>query len=273
VGKSFASSLMGIAIHDGYLKNEAQTLKDFYNLENFENYGKLKANTSLKELLSMSSSFDGNDADYESPGNEEFMYPTPDWVKFALDLPMKLTDPPGDWHYFTAGVVILGDILNTQVKGGLKEYAYEKLFKPLNITNYKWQFTPQNVPNTAGGIQMNALDFAKYGQLYQNKGFWKGQQIIPIDWVRRTFSKQKQIRGRNNEYYGYLFWNKTYMANGGSYEAYYCSGNGGNYILVFKDQPLVVVVTASAYNQSYAHPQVTKIISEYILPAVMVHNK
>jgi len=201
------------------------------------------------------------------------MYPSTDWVKFTLDLPFQQTNPPGEWHYFTAGVILLGDILNKKVRGGLEKYADEKLFKPLGIANYKWQYTPQQVPNTAGGIKMNALDFAKYGQLYKNAGVWNGKQIIPKEWVIKTFTKQKQIQGRNNEYYGYLFWNKTYKAGSKSYEAFYCAGNGGNYIVVFNDLPLVVVITATAYGQAYAHPQVAKMLAEYILPAIITTGK
>lgn len=267
VGKTFASTLMGIAIKEGYIRNEEQTLKDFYDLRSFDNYHPQKDATSIKALLTMSSGFDGDDQDNNSPGNEENMYPTANWVKFALDLPFK-ENKAGEWHYFTAGVVVLGDILNRKVRGGLEAFALEKLFKPLQIKNYRWPYTPQQVPNTAGGIQMNALDFAKYGQLYKNGGSWNGKQVIPKDWVERSFTKQKPITGRSNEYYGYLFWNKTFRVNNSSYEAFYCAGNGGNYILIFNNLPLVIVITATAYGQPYAHPQVNKMLTEYILPAV-----
>ncbi|QEC66356.1 serine hydrolase [Panacibacter ginsenosidivorans] len=269
VGKSFASTLTGIAIHENYLHTENQRLNEFYNLHAFENYSLQKENVTLKDLLTMSSAFDGNDEDENSPGNEENMYPTDDWVKFALGLPAKKDSLNNNWHYFTAGVILLGDILNKTVPGGLEKYADEKLFKPLGILNYKWQYTPQHVPNTAGGIQMNALDFAKYGQLYKNGGKWNGEQLISKEWVLKTFTKQKQITDRNNEFYSYLFWNKTFKANNKSYEAYYCAGNGGNYIIVFINQPLVIVITATAYGQSYAHPQINKILSDYILPAII----
>lgn len=271
VGKSFSSTFTGIAIQDGYLTNEEQTLSNFYALKSFDNYSLQKDNTSIRELLTMSSGFDGNDEDGSSPGNEDNMYPTSDWVKFALDLPFK-QNAMGEWHYFTAGVVLLGDILNKQVKGGLEKYADQKLFKPLNIVNYKWQYTPQQVPNTAGGIQMNALDFAKYGQLYKAGGVWKNKQVIPKAWVEKSFTKQKPVTGRNNEYYGYLFWNKSFTVNNRSYEAFYCAGNGGNYILIFKELPLVVVITATAYGQPYAHTQVAKMVSRFILPAVITNT-
>jgi CubicO group peptidase (beta-lactamase class C family) len=267
VGKSFSSTLTGIAISDGLIKSETQPLSDFYKLNRFQNFSRSKENATIKDLLTMSSGFDGNDEVENSIGNEENMYPTEDWVKFTLDLPYQ-DSLKEKWHYFTAGVILLGDILNKLAPNGLEKYADDKLFKPLGITNYKWQYTPQNVPNTAGGIQMNALDFAKFGQLYKNSGTWNGQQILSKAWVEKTFTKQKQITGRDNEYYGYLFWNKTYKANNKDYEAFYCAGNGGNYILIFKNEPLVVVITASAYGQFYAHSQVTEMLSKYLLPAI-----
>lgn len=60
---------------------------------------------------------------------------------------------------------------------------------------------------------------------------------------------------------------------GKAYETFYCSGNGGNSIFIFKDQPLVVVVTATAYGQVYAHTQVDKLMEQYILPAVMAKSR
>lgn len=267
VGKSFASTIAGIAVKDGFLKNENQPIRNFYEVNKFQNFSTAKGNATIKDLLTMSSGFDGNDEDYRSIGNEENMYPTDNWVKFTLDLPYQ-DSLRKNWHYFTAGVVLLGDILNQTVPNGLEKYAEQKLFTPLGISNYKWQYTPQNVPNTAGGIQMNALDFAKYGQLYKNGGRWNSKQILPKEWVEKSFSKQKQIMGRSNEFYGYLFWNKTFKTENKEYEAFYCAGNGGNYILVFKNEPLVIVITASAYGQYYAHPQVAEMLSRFILPAV-----
>ncbi|RYG30489.1 MAG: serine hydrolase, partial [Chitinophagaceae bacterium] len=140
---------------------------------------------------------------------------------------------------------------------------------PLGIRDYQWQFTPQGVPNTAGGIRMSAIDFAKYGQLYKNNGRWAGKQLISSEWIGKTFSKHKVIGGRDKEFYGYLFWNKTFRVGDKTYEAWYCAGNGGNYILVFKDIPFVIVITATAYGRSYAHSQVTQMLTDYILPAII----
>jgi CubicO group peptidase (beta-lactamase class C family) len=272
VGKTFASTMAGIAINEGFIKNEDQRLKEFYDLSGFKNFSVEKENTTIRELLTMSSPFEGNDNNGKSAGNEENMYPTPDWVRFTLDLPTDTAYTDGKWHYFTAGVVLLGDIIHKSVPEGLEKYADEKLFKPLGITNYKWQYTPQKVANTAGGIRMNTLDFAKFAQLYKNEGKWNGKQILSKEWVAKSFTKHKSIPGREKEYYGYLFWNKTYQVNGKNYEAFYCAGNGGNHIYIFKGLPAVVVVTATAYNRPYAHAQVHTIMQDYVLPAIIDSN-
>ncbi|WP_439479465.1 serine hydrolase domain-containing protein [Chryseobacterium aquaticum] len=269
-GKSFASTLMGIAIEDGYIKNEDQTLDQFYNLKSFENYDVKKDQIKIKDLLTMSSAFEGSDADSNSPGNEENMYPTDNWMKFALDLPIDQSKKNGEkWDYFTAGTIILGDILNKRVPEGLEKYADNKLFKPLNITKYQWQYTPQNVANTAGSLQMRSLDYAKYAQLYKNNGIWNGNQILSKEWIQKTFAHQIKIPERENEFYSYLFWNKSVEYKGKHYETYYCAGNGGNEFIIFKDLPLVIIITSKAYNKPYGHPQAEKIVKDFILPAIL----
>lgn len=269
VGKSFASTLVGLAMRDGYLTGETQSLSDFYDLRAVANNVPPKAQTTLRNLLTMSSAFDGNDDDNDSPGNEENMYPTPNWVTFTLNLPMDTAKYKGTWHYFTAGVVLLGDVLHKVVPGGLARYADGQLLGPLGIRRYQWPYTPQQTVSLAGGVRMNALDLATYGQLYKNGGRWRGRQLLPASWVRETFTRHKAIPARPNEYYGYLFWNKTYRVNGKAYETYYATGNGGNKIFVFKDQPWVIVVTATAYVTAYAHPQVDRMMEHYILPALL----
>lgn len=268
VGKTFASSLIGRAIADRFIQNEFESLGKFYEFSQYPNFDPGKRSTTLHELLTMSSGFDGDDGDPGSPGNEENMYPTNNWVEFALKLPYR-DSLRRKWHYFTAGVVILGDVINKSVPGGMERYAHENLFAPLGIRRYRWEYTSQGLPNTAGGIRMNALDFAKFGQLYKNGGVWNGRRVLPRQWVQKSLSKQVIIPGRENEYYGYLFWNKVFKIREKDYEAYYCAGNGGNYIIIMDNIPYVIVITASAYGQPYAHAQVGRIMNEYLLPALL----
>jgi CubicO group peptidase (beta-lactamase class C family) len=273
VGKSFASALIGIAIKNGHITSENQLLKNFYSLKDFKNYSQKKDSITIKNLLTMSSAFEGSDMNQSSLGNEENMYPTDNWVNFTLNLPMDSSKTNGkQWDYFTAGTVLLGDIINKSVPNGLEIYAEKTLFKPLSIKNYQWQYTPQKVANTAGGLKMNSLDLAKFGQLYKNNGTWKSQQILPEEWVEKSLSHQINLPETDKEFYGYLFWNKTYSVNGKDHEVYYSSGNGGNKIFIFKDQPIVIIVTATAYNTPYAHSQVDKMVEKYLIPVLRIDD-
>ena len=270
VGKTFTSALMGAAIRDGHIKSLDQTLGEFYDLKAFANDSPKKDAISLKNLMTMSSAFLGSDNDDASPGHEEKMYPTANWVKFALDLPMDPAKENGkQWDYFTAGVVLLGDILDRSVPGGLEKYADRVLFKPLGITRYAWQYTPQKVVNTAGGLQMSSLDYAKFGQLYKNRGRWNGHPVLPEEWVAASFRRYLAVPNTVDVFYGLLFWNMTYHVEGRPYETFFCTGNGGSKIFVFLDRPLVVVVTATAFGKPYMHSQVDKMMERFILPAVV----
>jgi hypothetical protein len=50
------------------------------------------------------------------------------------------------------------------------------------------------------------------------------------------------------------------------YEVYYSSGNGGGFI--FKDQPIVIVITSTAYNTPFGHKQADKIMQDYLILAI-----
>ena len=268
VGKTFTAAVLGIALQEGYIRSLDQTLSDFYDLEEFDNYSDKKASVTLRNLLTMTSGFDGYDFEPDSIGNEENMYPQPNWVEWTLNLPMAKDRNPGDeWRYFTAGIIVLGDILNQVVPGGLEAYAHDRLFGKIGVDNYEWQHTPQRVANTAGGIQLTPLGFAKFGELHRNGGRWGDQAVIPVEWVESSLRPQVATTVPGNRY-GFLWWYKEYEVAGASWPVAYCTGNGGNKIFVFEEQGLVIVVTASAYGQRYAHTQVDEMMSRYILPAL-----
>jgi CubicO group peptidase (beta-lactamase class C family) len=224
----------------------------------------------VRDLLTMTSTFDGDDGDQDSPGNEEAMYPTGNWVKFTLDLPMRTGERSHrgvDWAYFTAGAVLLGDVLHSRVPQGLERYADRALFKPLGIHRYRWAYTPQKVVNTAGGLELRALDLAKFGQLYADRGRWKDAQVLPASWVDESFKPHATLpEGRGH--YGYLFWNTRYTVGEVTWEAFSASGNGGNKVFIFQNQPVVVVVTAKAFNTPFMHAQVDRLLEQLVLPAI-----
>jgi hypothetical protein len=83
------------------------------------------------------------------------------------------------------------------------------------------------------------------------------------EWIK---SLSHQITISEDEYYGYLFWNKTYKVNDVDYEVYYSSGNGGNRVLFSKTNLLIVIT--SAYNTPFGHKQADKIMQDYLILAI-----
>ena len=226
VGKSITATLTGMAIKGGFISSENQMLKEFYNLHDYANYNVKKDSVKIVDLLTMSAAFQGNDDVETSAGNEENMYPTPDYTKFVLDLPMDSGRENGQsWSYFTAGTNLVMDILDKSIPGGVEAFAGKSLFAPLGINHFEWFRTPQGKPFGGGGLRLRALDFAKYGQLYSNGGIYKGKRLLEKPWVTKGFSRLQVLPADQHGFYGLLFWNKAFVVAGKSYEVYYSSGN------------------------------------------------
>ena len=270
VSKSVTATLTGMAIREGFIRSENQVLKEFYKLEDYANYSTKKDSVRIVDLLSMSAAFEGNDEVESSAGNEENMYPTADYTKFALDLPMAADRQNGkSWSYFTAGTNLVMDILDKNIPGGVEGFANKNLFVPLGIEKFEWARTPQGKPFGGGGLRLRALDFAKYGQLYLNGGVYDGKRLLEKSWVTQSLSPLQVLPADRSGFYGLLFWNKVFVVAGKSYQVYYSSGNGGNKIYMFKDLPIVIVITASAYGKAFAHIQADEIVEKYLLPAIL----
>ena len=266
VGKSFASALLGISIDEGHISSLDLPISDFYDLKDYKNYSEEKGQIKLRHLATMSSNFFGNDDDMDTPGNEEHMYDKPNWVQWTLNLPLDQARNTGEsWQYFTAGVVVLGDIMNQRLPNGLEQFSKEKLFDPIENTNYRWAFTPQRVPSTAGNFRTTARGFADFGQLYLNGGTWKGKRVISKEWVAKSLTKQIETSSGSRDY-GYLWWIKDVKVGDSTYRTTFCSGNGGNKIFLIQDLDAVVVILASAYGQRYGHTQADEILTEFLLP-------
>ena len=69
--------------------------------------------------------------------------------------------------------------------------------------------------------------------------------------------------------HGFLWWKRTFHIDSRPFSAIAAQGNGENYIFVFPDEELVVVLTGSMYNSISGLVQTSKLMNEYILPAVI----
>jgi CubicO group peptidase (beta-lactamase class C family) len=230
----------------------------------------------LEDLLTMSSLWECDDENPFSSGNEERMYVTEDWLQFALDLPIKGFAPwmtrPADspygraFSYCTAGAFTLGALVERATHRPLADFAAEVLERPLGIQAVKWNSSPLGIGMGGGGTRYRSRDLAKLGELALDEGRWQGRQVIPAAWIRAMLTQHAQAR--EDADYGYLWWRFRFPVRGVEQPVWAMGGNGGNYVFVLPAERLVAVVTSTAYNQRYAHPQSQEIFRDYVLQAL-----
>ena len=259
--KSFFSALTGIAIEKGFIKSKNEKVLSYFPEYTFDNDSDSKRQITIENLLTQQSGLDCDISNPKSEGNETRMSNTDDWVKFTLDLPMSYI--PGDKGMYCSGnLIILGRIIEKEVKETLPEFAAKTLFAPLEITKFKWNFKPdKSSSETFCQLYLRPRDMAKFGLLYLNKGNWNGTQVISADFVQQSLSKHSVVQGVD---YGYLWWIKYIEADGVKYSGQAAQGNGGQKIYIWEEQNMVTVITGGNYNSQSPSDE---LIRKYILPA------
>jgi len=86
--KSVTSALAGIAISQGLFAIDDTIAQLLPNFDSYANMDDRKRAITIRHLLHMNSGLDCDDWNSASPGNEERMYDSSDWVRFILNLRM-----------------------------------------------------------------------------------------------------------------------------------------------------------------------------------------
>ncbi|MEO8670759.1 MAG: serine hydrolase [Tahibacter sp.] len=275
--KSVTALLVGAAIERGLIASvQAKIYPYFPEKQPLQHADRRKDAFTLEDVLTMSSLWECDDDNQYSSGNEERMYVTEDWLQFVLDLPIKGFAPwmskPTDtaygraFAYCTAGVFVAGALVERATHKHLDAFAAEVLETPLGITSAKWNRSPDGVVMGGGGTRYRSRDIAKIGAMVADGGRWHDKQILPKKWIDAALTPHAQAR--DDAEYGYLFWRFHFPLDGKDQTVWAMSGNGGNYLFMLPERQLVAVVTSSAYNQRYAHPQSQELFRDFILKAL-----
>ena len=266
--KSISSAIIGIAINDGIIKSVDETIYDF--LPKTYDYTKddLKSKIKIKDLLTMSSGLDVNNLAsenyYQDPRSN-----SKDWLTAVLEAPMVHT--PGTYaDYGSANPFLLGVCLSERLDQPVEVYMDEKLFEPLGITSYINQTDDTNSrPYFGGGMLLTSRDLLKFGQLYLNKGQWKGKQIVPKEWVEASTKKYVRLQDyEDKNEYGYQWWHDTYTVNGKAIASIEARGAGGQFIFILPELDTVIVITSGNFRNRKGN-QPRDILKDYILPAIV----
>ncbi len=125
----------------------------------------------------------------------------PNIVEAALAAP--IIDSPGShFAYNNLAVNIIAGIVNGISGETLSGFLARQLFQPLNIEDIEWASDGVGNNYAHAGLQMNASDLCKIGQLILNNGKWEGKQILSTDWIIQS-ARTRQSHLVNS---GLLWW-------------------------------------------------------------------
>ncbi len=266
-GKSFTSTLIGIAIDQGAIPDvDVPILPYFKRYEPHQNLDNLKESIRVRDLLMMMSGLNADDNDSATPGCEDNMLKSDDWIKYSLDLPMS--EAPGQrWVYAGANTMLLAGLLESATEKSVLDFASDHLFEPLGIDNVLWQKSPQGTVAGQGFLSICGRDMLKLGQLFLNGGSWQGLQIVSEKWSRAATKCRVKLSIEGHEGYGYQWWCNSLEQGDKRFECYFASGNGGNKIYVLPFLDMVVVTASSAYNKPYMHSRSHRVLMQVIRAA------
>jgi len=246
VTKSYLSTVAGLAVDQGLIKNVTDKVNQYVWDESFE--GAHNSKITWDHLLTQSSDWSGN------------LFGLNDWAdrppkEGGIDdwKNRKLSEPGTVYEYNDVRVNLLAYSLLQVWRKPLPAVLKEKIMDPIGAsTTWRWFGYENSYVNMdglmmqsvsggghhGGGIFINTLDHARLGLLFLRNGKWKNQQLLSEKWINAV-----QQPSNANKNYGYMWWLNTaqQQLKGISPTVYFAVGYGGNYIIVDKEHDLVVV--------------------------------
>lgn len=249
IGHSMCKSITGMAI--GMLINEGKLSLN----ENIYKIFEHKLNPlqkifrpviTIEHLLTMTSGVQFNESGIIS-GN--------DWLSSFLNA--SVSGKPGTtFQYNSMNSYVLSVIVTERTGMSLLEYLTPRLFEPMGITKLLWETCPKGITKGGWGLFICPEDMAKLGQLYLQKGAWKGQQLVPKDWVE--VSTKKHVESVEGTYgYGFQIWQEN---RPGSFEF---NGMLGQNVVVYPDMEMVLVTCAGS-DELFQNCIMLNIIRKYL---------
>ena len=221
--KTFVGIAVGLAIEDNRLRLDDRVAAIFPELLP-DSVSRDLADMTVRHLLTMASGVKP-DWNMRSRGKE--------WIRTFLSKPVK--EPGTQYAYDSMVSYMLAAVVQKVTGKKLTEYLQERVFTPMNVTEWAWEESPEGVNTGGWGVHIQPESLAKFGQLILNEGSWEGKQLVPAEWIREMCKKHRET-GR--EVYGYHIWHC-----GGHDGAVRADGALGQYVISVLDKDMVVVMT------------------------------
>lgn len=237
VSKSFLSTLIGLAISQGYIGSLDDPITK-YVPELLDRDSRF-SDITLKNLITMSSGLAYEDQ--KMPwGDPAKTYYSPDLRATALSAVVK--EAPGKtFLYNNYNPLLLGMALERSTGQTVSDYMSKVLWGPLGAeANASWSLDSANsgFEKMESGVNARAVDFARFGLMFANDGTVDGKQVVPEQWVRDATAINTTSDPAEN--YQYFWWVHSTGPQGGTAD-FAAQGNFGQYIYVAPDENIVMV--------------------------------
>lgn len=202
ISKSLTSLLCGIAIDEGFIKSVDDPVTEY--IPELKEKDPMFQKLTVRHLLDMRSGIK-----YDELYNWKLftgitrLYYGCNQIQQIKGL--KFRYEPGTVHeYQSISTSILGVVIERATGKELPVYMEEKVWKPLGMEyNASWSLDDKRhrLAKAAVGFSTNAIDLAKIGRLYLNKGNWNGKQIVDSAWIQKSVTPQVNNNGYQNCWY------------------------------------------------------------------------
>ena len=275
--KSLTALVIGIAVDQGHIDDIDSSVLTWY--PEYDRPDRAQKETiTVRDLLTMQSGLDWNEWSFSlfSRFNDlNRFYRSRQPIEFLLR--KDLVDEPGTaFSYNTGGTNLLGDLIHRSTGQTFDEYADQYFFRPLGIDNVQWESVHPDVIVTGAGLRVRPRDFLRIGQLVLQNGTWEGTQVIPEEWLIQALYPSVSLDlvpdiGFRTDY-GFLWWlpSVIHPESQTVLRSYGAAGWGGQYLIVYPEQELVVVMTGGNYETEDASAQWH---NDYFLPAIVVDSQ
>jgi CubicO group peptidase (beta-lactamase class C family) len=231
--KSFTSIMTGVVIQEGKLSSLDEKLYDIYP-ECFDSDIN-KQSITIKDALTMQAGLE-----FDNDNHTLDLYETTSGSAEYVLSRERLYASGTVMSYNDGAPHLVSKVIEKKTGLSLCEYANQKLFALLGITDWKWEKAKDSTTFGAFSLYLKPRDFGKVGQLLLQNGRWNNQSIIDSAYLTEATST-KVFANYNSHPYGYYFWIFP------EFKGYAARGHGGQFLLLVPEKDLVVVYTAWPY--------------------------
>ncbi len=233
IRKSLLSALCGIEVAEGRLKLK-WTLEELGIDDNEPSLTEVEKRATVHDLMKARSGI-YHPALYET-------------ATMKAGRPKRHSHEPGSfWYYNNWDFNAMGTIYEQVTGARIHEEFQRRIASHIGMQDFEpadgRYVTGSDSIHPAYPFRMSARDLARFGLLYLRGGQWRGEAIVPADWVRDSLVSHSNAGNRGG--YGYYWWISRQGVHfpgvtlpEGSYSA---RGSGGHYIVVIPPLDLVIV--------------------------------